>query len=137
MKNNYLTCFKGIDEMNETHQALLEFANKVKDSQTLWGLTADAAEEDWVVVDSQEFENTEVLLVWSSEQAAQATCTDEWADYKPTSIPVAEYFDFWLEELGSDGVRIGTDWQDEQKNVEAEMVELARVLVESGVYQDD
>ncbi|MER2491645.1 DUF2750 domain-containing protein [Catenovulum sediminis] len=123
--------------MNETHQALLDFAHAIKDSQVIWGLTADAAEEDWVVVESLEFENTEVLLVWSSEAAAQATCTDEWADYKPTAIPVAEYFDFWLEALGKDGVRIGIDWQDDaENNVEAEMVELARVLAESGVYQD-
>ncbi|WP_017443872.1 DUF2750 domain-containing protein [Gayadomonas joobiniege] len=122
--------------MTDKIAAMQAFAEQVRSSQTLWGLTADPAEEDWVVVDSQSYEDTEVLLVWHSQEAAAATCTEEWSNYKPSAIPLAEYFDFWLEELGQDGVMIGLNWQDNGENIEVEMVELARVLAESGVYKE-
>lgn len=122
--------------MTDKIAAIQAFVEKVRTSQTLWGLTADQAQEDWVVTDSQTYEDTEVLLLWHSQEEAAKTCTAEWEEYKPTEIPLQEYFDFWLEELGQDGVMIGLDWQDDGENIEVEMVELARILAESGVYKE-
>lgn len=121
--------------MNENQQALIDFAESIRNSQQMWALNA-GNDEDWVVVDSQQFEEGEVFLVWSTEEAAKAACTDEWEIYTPSAIPVEEFLDFWVEELGKDGVLLGINWEDDQDNVEVEMVDLAKTILEIGVYQD-
>ena len=121
--------------MSDNQQALVNFAEAIRKEQKMWALTA-GNDEDWVVVDSQDDPNNEVFLVWDTQEAAQAACTEEWDIYTPSAIPVQEYLDFWVEELGADGVLLGLNWQDDQENIEVAMIDLAKVLLDSGVYKD-
>lgn len=121
--------------MNDNQQASTEFAESIRQDQQMWALTA-GNDEDWVVVDSQFNPEDEVFLVWSSQEAAQAACTDEWEIYTPSAIPVQEYLDFWVEELGAEGVLLGLNWQDDQENTEIKMIDLAKALLDTGVYKD-
>lgn len=123
--------------------AIQAFIALVKETKTVWALTA-SNEEEWLVIESQTTPNKEVFLLWSSADNARATCTDEWADYIPTPIALQEYVDFWVEELGNDNVLIGLDWADEAqnegqnkaKNEEVGVVALAQEMIESGAHQD-
>lgn len=114
--------------MNST-SVLALFVQSVKESQTIWALQ-DKASEDWVVLDSINFENTEVMPTWSSQALAQAHCIDEWKDYIPASISIAQWMEFWVEDLLEDGIIIGVDWDGIDSCVEVELPEFTQALAE-------
>jgi hypothetical protein len=91
------------------------FLAEVKNTQSFWALQEKSG-EDWVVLDSINFENTDVMPLWSTKELAQQHCVDEWQDYLPTEISLSDWLEFWLEDLGEDGVIIGINWQEEVAN---------------------
>lgn len=121
--------------MSEYQSALVAFANSVAPSQLVWALTT-AEGDEWVVCDSAQFEDSSVLLLWSSEAAAKAQCQDEWSIYQPQAIALEEYLDFWVEDLNEDGTLVGLDWTDNGENPEVEPVELAKTLLETGAFTE-
>ena len=103
------------------------FINEVKDSGLLWGLLF---EDEWVVCDSQEGSDIDVMPLWSSEQAAKKLCCDEWSEYEPASITLDEFFDEWVNDLQEDGVLIGVQWDSELVGFEVEAMEFAQTLAD-------
>ena len=112
-----------------TNSQLADFLNQVKTSQTLWALQ-DKASEGWVVLDSINFENAEVMPLWSSAELAQQHCIEEWADYLPAAISVADWLEFWLEDLAEDNVMIGVNWLTEDEYVELELTDFSQAIAE-------
>jgi len=96
--------------MNKT--TLTTFLADVKNTQSFWALQEKSG-EDWVVLDSINFENTDVMPLWSTQELAQQHCVDEWQEYVPTQITLSDWLEFWLEDLSEDGVIIGINWQEE------------------------
>ena len=105
------------------------FLNDVKPTQTLWALQ-DKKSEDWVIVDSLQFEETDVMPLWSTKAQAQAHCIDEWEAYTPTAITLADWFEFWVDDLLKDNVIIGLNWGSEEVDMEIDLAELTQVLTE-------
>jgi len=101
--------------MNTT--TLKTFLADVKNSQSFWALQEKSGEE-WVVLDSINFENTEVMPLWSTKELASQHCVDEWQDYVPTKITLSDWLEFWLEDLGEDGVIVGINWHEEAASTE-------------------
>ncbi|PKF63680.1 DUF2750 domain-containing protein [Psychromonas sp. psych-6C06] len=111
-------------------QILELFLNDVKPTQKLWALQ-DSATQDWVVLDSIQFEETEVMPLWSTQTLAQAHCIDEWKDYTATAITLADWFEYWVDDLLADNVVIGLNWAEETKDdVEVDLAELTQRLTE-------
>lgn len=111
-------------------EALSLFLNDVKPTQTLWALQ-DKKSEDWVVLDSLQFEETDVMPLWSTEPLAQALCVEEWANYVAAPITLADWFEFWVDDLLADNVVIGLNWGSEEGNdIEIDLAELTQVLSE-------
>lgn len=110
-----------------TETILKSFLDQVKDTQVIWALQ-DKSSEDWVVLDSINFENTEVMPLWSTEVLAKSHCIEEWAEYMPVAISVAEWMEFWVEDLLEDGVIIGLNWQENDDCFELELPEFAQAL---------
>jgi len=104
------------------------FLNDVKPTQMLWGLQ-DKTTEDWVVLDSLQFEETEVMPLWSTQALAQSHCVDEWKDYVASPISLADWFEFWVDDLLEDNVVIGLNWGDEE-DLEIDLAELTELLTE-------
>lgn len=115
--------------MNNNNSTLKAFLADVKPTQVLWALQ-DKASEDWVVLDSIAYENTEVMPLWSTKEQAQAHCVEEWSNYSPCEISVADWFEFWLEDLNQDGVIVGVDWQDDGECLELELADFTQTLAE-------
>ncbi len=113
----------------ETKETLAQFLAQVKPTQVLWALQ-DKASEDWVVLDSPNFENTDVMPLWSCAELAQAHCIDEWSDYLPCEITMADWLEFWVEDLNEDGVIIGVNWQGDDGYVELELADFTQALAE-------
>ncbi len=119
--------------MSVQENIINEFMAEVKTSQTLWALQ-EPETEDWVVLDSINFENTEVMPLWSSEALAKVHCVDEWSDYIPCKISVAEWMEFWIEDLNEDGIIVGVNWVEEEC-VEIELSEFTQNLSEVEQYK--
>lgn len=103
------------------------FISKLIDSKVVWGLQSD--DDGWVVCDSTLFESTDVMPLWSSLELAKQHCTNEWADYTPEFITLADFLEFWVEDLNEDGVLIGLNWlEDEEQHVEIDVFEFAQAL---------
>ncbi|MEL0639907.1 DUF2750 domain-containing protein [Pseudoalteromonas aliena] len=112
----------------EIESQLVSFVEKVRVSEQVWALSSD--DGGFVVCESNQFAETDVLLLWESEEAAQAQCKDEWAEYSPAEINLDEFLDDWVEDLNEDSALVGLNWNDDQVCVEIEPVGLARALSE-------
>lgn len=115
--------------MTENNSVLTGFIANIKEAQTLWGLQ-DKAGEGWVVCDSSEYEETDVMPLWSTEARAKEHCTQEWQDYQAVAISLPDFLEYWVSDLNDDGVLIGVDWQSDQECLEADPIVLAKELVD-------
>ena len=113
--------------MTDPKPAPADFMAQVQDTQTIWALQ-DQASEGWVVLDSVNFENTDVMPVWSNIELAKSHCVDEWQDYVPMAITIAEWLEFWVEDLANDNVLIGVEWLDGGEYLEVELAEFSQML---------
>ncbi|WP_110457989.1 DUF2750 domain-containing protein [Shewanella algidipiscicola] len=115
--------------MTDSNPVLASFIDNVKEHQAVWGLQ-DETGEGWVVCDSSEYEETDVMPLWSSEAQAKVHCTDEWQDYQPAAISLEEFLEYWVKDLHDDGVLVGVDWIAEQECLELDPIDLAKNLVD-------
>jgi len=113
--------------MTQNIAALEQFQNDVKDSQVLWALQ-DIASGDWVVMDSMQYEETEVMPLWSTQALAQKHCVEEWEEYVAAPISLADWFEFWLEDLVEDDVIVGLNWVGEEDDIELGLSEFTEAL---------
>ena len=113
--------------MTDTHPAPADFMAQVQVTQIIWALQ-DQASEGWVVLDSVNFENADVMPVWSSIELAKNHCIDEWQDYVPKSISLADWLEFWVEDLAEDNVLIGVEWRDGGEYLELELAEFSQMI---------
>lgn len=112
---------------NNTHFA--NFITQVKSTQRFWALH-DQATDGWVILDSINFDNTDVMPLWSTESLAKSHCTEEWQAYVPVMISVADWLEFWVEDLAEDNIMIGIDWHDDEEYVEVELAEFSQKVAE-------
>lgn len=120
-----------MSDNSSTSTLLANFLAEIKPKQLLWALQ-DKASEDWVVLDSPNFEDTDVMPLWSSAELAQQHCIDEWLDYTPSKISLADWFEFWLEDLNEDNVIVGINWQvqGDEEYLEMELSGFTQALAE-------
>ncbi len=110
-----------------TEKLLENFLQQVKPDQAIWAL-CEPSSEDWVVLDSIHFEETDVMPVWSSQEKAQAHCVEEWQSYQAAKITVSQWLEFWVEDLSQDNIVIGVDWADDNDCVELGLDEFSQQL---------
>lgn len=115
--------------MTDKNQTLNAFLADVKPTQIIWALQ-DKSSEDWVVLDSINFEETDVMPIWSTAELAQKQCSEEWQDYIPAEITLTDWLEFWIEDLNEDGVIIGINWQSEGECLEMELADFSQSLAE-------
>lgn len=115
--------------MKATHSPSDDFMTQVQTSQTLWALQ-DQDSEGWVVLDSINFENADVMPVWSNSELAKKHCVDEWENYMPKAISIADWLEFWVEDLAEDNVLIGVQWSDGGEYLELELAEFSQLLAQ-------
>ncbi|MDX1320943.1 MAG: DUF2750 domain-containing protein [Oceanospirillum sp.] len=116
------------DNIDDNHSLFIE---EIRFNGELWGIES---EDGWVVVDSQEFEETDVIPFWSDKEDAEAHCVEEWADYQVSKVEIEDFVQEWLPELDADGVLVGSNWNAELEGLEIEPLQLAEAL--AGVDAD-
>lgn len=110
--------------MNDS-DALTAFIDAAVSSGAVWGLEHD---EGWALAASVEYEDSYVMPFWSSEEAARACASEEWAEYRVSGLPLEDFIQQWLPGMQEDGYLVGTDWDVETAGPEIEPEELAEVL---------
>lgn len=111
-------------DLNANYQRFIEH---VQESGQVWGLQSD---EGWVIVDSTEYEETEVMPFWSEESYAREHCVGEWEDFEPVAMDLSEFLEDWLVGMAEDGVLVGPNWNSELEGLEVEPEDIARLLSE-------
>ncbi|MRX72813.1 DUF2750 domain-containing protein [Bacillus lacus] len=104
------------------------FIKRVTESKLVWGLKS---EDGWCVCESNEYEETEVMLFWSDEAYARQCAIEEWSHYKPASISLQEFMDSWLYGMNQDGVLVGVNWNAKLIGLEVESYDLFKELEEN------
>jgi hypothetical protein len=101
------------------------FLERVLESGEVWGLQS---KEGWAFCDSNEYEETEVLVFWSDRASAQKHAQAEWSGHVPTRIDLADFVERWLPGMDADAVLVGPDWDAEGGGLEVEPADLADAL---------
>ncbi len=111
--------------LEQLQQNYEDFVTAVRASGRVWGLKSEVG---WVVCDSEEFEDTDVIPFWAEEAEARQQCCDAWADNEPVAIDLETFLDQWLVEMAEDGTLAGPGWTKELEGLEIEPVELGKRL---------
>ncbi len=115
--------------MSINNQVLSDFIKTVEPSQAFWALQ-DPKSEEWLIVDSINFEQTDVMPLWSTKEQAQSHCNGEWSEYSVAEITLSDWLEYWVEDLNQDNIIIGVNWHDEQDCEELELAEFTQALIE-------
>ena len=115
--------------MTDTHIDSADFMAQIKNTHALWALQ-DKTSDGWVILDSINFEDTDVMPLWSNAQLAKEHCVDEWEDYVPKAISVSDWLEFQVEDLAEDNVVIGIEWRDGGEYLEVELADFSQMLAE-------
>lgn len=102
------------------------FIEQIKASGKVWGVTTP---DGWVVCDSEEYEDTDVMPFWSDQADAKAQCCGDWADNQPGSITLQEFAERWLPGMAEDGVLVGPNWNEALEGLEIEPEAMAEQLL--------
>lgn len=101
------------------------FIKRTSESNTVWGLKN---EDRWCVCESNDYEDTEVMLFWSDEAYAKQCAIEEWSDYKPEPIPLEEFMNNWLYGMNQDNLLVGVNWNAKLIGLEVEPYDLYKIL---------
>ena len=101
------------------------FIEHIQESGQVWGLKS---EDGWVVVDSTDFEEREVIPFWSDETYAQAHCVGPWEGFKPVAITLEDFIDEWLTGMAEESVLVGPNWNSDLEGLELEPEEILERL---------
>jgi hypothetical protein len=102
------------------------FVRRVKSFGVVWGLKSD---EGWAFCPSNEYD-CNLYPFWSDEAYARRHCINEWADYKPTQIPLDEFIDSWLKGMHDAGELVGVNFNSDLAGLEVEPIQRAKKLIE-------
>lgn len=102
------------------------FLERISNSKLVWGLRHP--QSGWATCQSNNIENTDVLLFWSDRAYAKRCCKGEWEVFIPTAIELDEFINNWLQGMCKDGVLVGPNWDGNLIGCEVEPGEVARRL---------
>ena len=112
--------------MSEKDDGRLDrFCARAAAAAEVWVLTEG---DDCAVVESNDYEESEVMPFWSERAGAERAASGDWARYTPGAVPLDEFLASWLPSLDEDGYLIGPDWSSDLEGDEIEPAELFRRL---------
>ena len=79
----------------------------MRESREVWGLRNG---HGWADCESNQYEDTDVLVFWSDRAYAQRHTKGEWNGHTPTAIPLDEFIGNWLRGMHEDGALVGPNW---------------------------
>ena len=106
-----------------------QFLEQAVDTGFVWGLIT--GDETFVICESDDFEDSDVMPFWSDHALAEAQCTDDWQDCQVRAIELDDFIDNWLPGMQKDELLVGVNWTTELEGVEKEPLDLSLDLLET------
>lgn len=103
-----------------------QFIQEIIQTQQVWGI--ESSKYGWANCPSEEFEDTDVLLFWSSQEAAKAHCVEEWQKYEPKMLSLEDFIIDWLPGMHEDDAMVGANFTPELEGMEVEPADVAKEL---------
>jgi hypothetical protein len=98
------------------------FIEKTAATKLVWGLLS---KEGWANSHSTDDEEVNVVPFWSDRALAKACARDDWRNFSPTSIPLAEFLESWCVGMADDGTLVGANWDAHMMGKERDALEVA------------
>jgi hypothetical protein len=98
------------------------FVDRVVKALTVWTLKSN---EGFATCESNEYEAVEVIPFWSDQADAEALAKDEWESFLPHSMHLSEFLEDWIAGMNSEGLLVGTNWDQDLFGKEVEPLDLA------------
>lgn len=103
-------------DSEERHQ---RFVRQALDTQFVWGLQCA---EGWCQAPSNHVEDARVMPFWSDRGLAAECAIEEWSEYSPTPVSLADFRDKWLPSMKTsmktNRFLVGTNWTPQLIGVE-------------------
>jgi len=103
------------------------FVERVRESGEVWGLKGEGG---WAYCESNEYQDTDVLVFWSDRAYAPRHAQGEWSKHQPTAISLEEFIENWLQGMHDDGALLGPNWDANLCGLELEPLDVADKLAE-------
>ncbi len=98
------------------------FIERVAASKLVWGLKS---KNGWANSHSADSEDTDVVPFWSERAYAKACARDDWKDFTPTEIPLAQFLENWCVGMAEDDTLIGINWDPKMLGEEEDALGVA------------
>ena len=82
----------------------------------------------WAVCPSREYDDTDVIVLWSDRAYAARHIRAEWSAYHVSEIGLDEFIGAWLRGMHEDGSLVGPNWDANLCGLEVEATEVAKRL---------
>ena len=102
------------------------FIERVIANGIVWGLRHE--KEGWAYSESNEYDDTDVLVFWSDEAYAKRQIKEDWSEYLATPILLNEFIDNWLKGMNDDQLLVGPNWDAHLCGLELEPIAVAKKL---------
>ena len=104
-----------------------KFIQRVVEFEIVWGLES---EEGFATSNSNEDDDTAVIIFWSDRAYANAHVKEDWSNYKTSQMPLAEFIENWLVGMHNDKILVGTNWDANMFGKESEPLQLALEIID-------
>ncbi|CAI8808638.1 DUF2750 domain-containing protein [Chryseobacterium sp. IT-36CA2] len=103
-----------------------DFIKKIIETETVYALKGDVGYATSYSSESEyeDGEPVQIICFWSDAARAKSCIENEWDKYEPSSIPLNEFVENWCLGMNSDGVLVGTNFDNNLFGYEAEPLEL-------------
>ncbi len=105
---------------------LRHFVERVRATGEVWGLHSEGS---WAFCESNEYEETDVIVFWSERAEAVRHIAGEWSSHEPTLVNLEKFVSNWLPGMEKDGALVGPNWDAHLNGVEIEPAEVAEALL--------
>ncbi len=105
--------------LNARYQTFLKV---VADTGEVWGLISD---DGWASAESNQYEDTEVIVFWSDKALCAASKKEEWENYEPDNVEVGEFLESWCIGMHNESSLAGINWDVNLFGKEVEPLQLA------------
>ncbi|NLD98518.1 MAG: DUF2750 domain-containing protein [Fibrobacter sp.] len=103
-----------------------EFLKKVCETEVVWTLKSSDGVASCSSCDyeNDDGEPLELICFWSAESLAKMCINEDWGDYEPSQISLAEFIENWCIGMHNDGFLAGTNLDKDLSGFEIEPLEL-------------
>ena len=102
--------------MSEHIERIEDFVSQVKKSKHCFVLSSESG---LLIAPSEFQEERDVLLLWTSSEAAKQQCSGEWRDFEVIELAFDDLTEL-LPHLGDDALLVGLELNEEQIAIEVE-----------------